>query len=470
MNNNFLIHPEALLELQNALLSAFPVRSMLEMFATNRLGVPLSSITLGKENLTHDIFKVIEWAKSNGKLDELISSAILEKNGNEDLQHFHDKYSLYQILSGIPNILEHGKVTANQVTPTTLKKEIHTISNLWQLISKLADFPIQYPGKSSLLINFVTLIIKTGEIYANNDELKDWMMAYGIRKGFTTDEINQVLKTTSIINSAKESTYLLVEIIPDRYQNTFFLNIFGWIDETTIINLEPLARTSIPIGKIPEEINHAIKVFSDYVLDPDNVRLEVFLPLSLLDSDIDQWEIDQLDLPLPIGAFYCVVVRSLDRILNRSLLGRTIARWKLLSESPERPKCCNLVSIFDKDEACSENFHLALRQSLNVVCVGLLDSSDSELQKNQILKKLLIAGIPIALWQRDTKGNINSSDVIRKGIRDVLFETDLIALPESIKAMRLDAKFTGPQHHGNYLSLLWDDPQRIPPNPELKAP
>jgi hypothetical protein len=87
-------------------------------------------------------------------------------------------------------------------------------------------------------------------------------------------------------------------------------------------------------------------------------------------------------------------------------------------------------------------------------------------QQRQVFELLLATGIPIALWTRHQKFNCESD--LANYIDQ---ELKLQELPTKIKDCRLDAYGEDYDCHiGHHLSLLWDDPDLIPPKSQLQMP
>ena len=76
-----------------ALLDAFPKFSDLSMLAEFELGVNLYAIA-GTGNLSQAIFELISWAKSRGRLEELIAATYRYNSGNPALKRFAEEVGL----------------------------------------------------------------------------------------------------------------------------------------------------------------------------------------------------------------------------------------------------------------------------------------------------------------------------------------------------------------------------------------
>jgi hypothetical protein len=83
------LSPAQMKEFQNAMLSAFPRRGELERLVYFNLEVRLDQIT-SVGTYTDDVFELIEWAISKGKLRDLLEAAHQEVPGNVLLAKFYE--------------------------------------------------------------------------------------------------------------------------------------------------------------------------------------------------------------------------------------------------------------------------------------------------------------------------------------------------------------------------------------------
>lgn len=73
--------------LQSALLSAFPKQTDLEQLTTFHLGISLDSVAQGP-NLSVVVFRLIEWAESHGRIEDLVEGAKARNPNNPLLKQF----------------------------------------------------------------------------------------------------------------------------------------------------------------------------------------------------------------------------------------------------------------------------------------------------------------------------------------------------------------------------------------------
>lgn len=90
-DEDLLLAPSARQELDQALLSAFPRLSDLEMLVTFKLNKNLETI-VSQRNLAQAVFELINWAIANGCLRQLVHGASEQNPGNALLRAFVRKY------------------------------------------------------------------------------------------------------------------------------------------------------------------------------------------------------------------------------------------------------------------------------------------------------------------------------------------------------------------------------------------
>jgi hypothetical protein len=84
-----------------------------------------------------------------------------------------------------------------------------------------------------------------------------------------------------------------------------------------------------------------------------------------------------------------------------------------------------------------------------------------------LLKQIIGSPIPIILWLR--RKRLDGEDQTRDPITHLITEGGLLDLPEAVRSEREEAVGAEDHHHGNHISLVWDDPNRVPKlPPELR--
>ena len=199
-----------------------------------------------------------------------------------------------------------------------------------------------------------------------------------------------------------------------------------------------------------------------YIQNPQHTFIiEIFLPLSLLNYNIDEWMIDAgLKQMISISTYYPVVLRSLDRIESGDTRGAQRMRnaWERSWERFEqRLAVPNLYFLQRQD--CEREILLELL--LDVVCIAFTFTPPKVADENtHIFSTMISAGVPIAFWPR-----LHDEDLSELEIGNVyhsfLSDCDLFKLPTEIWEKK-KRKLQNEHPLLHHLVLLWDNPNRLP--------
>jgi hypothetical protein len=258
----------------------------------------------------------------------------------------------------------------------------------------------------------------------------------------------------SVISQNSDRYTVNVWIIPDvqayNYQN-------GCGCENLILeNSDSKSfQQNFTIDEIPQLLNIFIdKSSKKYSLK--NLRIELFLPLELLNYAVDSWALDEdFGFSTPIGQDYKVVVRSYERLTARYSRRREFweNKWEALQRF-KQSSACSAFLLGDEDKL--ENLISELKSP---EVIGLkLAKAPVKLGKGSILAAILDTAIPVALWLRQNLPGWDCQSEI-----DQILDCCIHNLPESVKQKRLCAPLGPNTHIGHHLSLLWEDPYRLPP-------
>ncbi len=213
-------------------------------------------------------------------------------------------------------------------------------------------------------------------------------------------------------------------------------------------------RETLTFDEIPELLKIFLAQIARY--SSSKLTIEIFLPLDLMNQSVDNWEIDdELGIPVTLGSQYKIVVRSYERILPTYLYkGFWEERWKIVQQLTNIEVGTALIS------GDSNNLKQLFIELNKPNIIGLkLTTAPVQTGKGSVFALILKTGIPVALWLRQ---NLTTNcDEKMNG----LLQCYIDQLPENVKMKRLDAVKEPPDTHiGHHLSLLWEDPYRLPPN------
>ncbi|MFO0907430.1 MAG: hypothetical protein U0794_03565 [Isosphaeraceae bacterium] len=267
----------------------------------------------------------------------------------------------------------------------------------------------------------------------------------------------------------------------------------------------------VPVGEQKEvdesELKGCIQQYREDVqaltgAEPKDLLLEIFLPRSLIEAEIDCWAVRATPrrIASTAGHEHPVVLRTTDRARPQYDRSRMLARWaaaiarpldtlKLNDQNPPPPNKCIAVTV--------EDLGLSLDDLYVLLTSGWVDSTGCSLlgrpprpyprrngkpvptdpANEDTLDLLLAVGFPVILWDRSDKA---VAAEIQKAIRDrtlpdlprLVFESRKAAHAAQValnaatsgKPKRAGRAPTPPWKLGASLSLLFDQPDRIPPD------
>lgn len=198
--------------------------------------------------------------------------------------------------------------------------------------------------------------------------------------------------------------------------------------------------------------------------EPTELTVEVFLPRERLCEPVEKWEYkDSEDFSITIGSEYSVVVRSYERLKKlRTFQGSMWQKkWIKVQDMWKNILCNEEVTMLEKIGYEPNQ----LRRNLGEKIVLKVCCTLSESDMDGLLKAIHSAGTPIVLLSRCDVVRLKNGTEFHKLLED----GSLQELSIRLKKQRLAAENDGDQmHFGNHLVLLWDDPNRVPPNPALE--
>ncbi|WNG56513.1 hypothetical protein F0U59_18440 [Archangium gephyra] len=192
----------------------------------------------------------------------------------------------------------------------------------------------------------------------------------------------------------------------------------------------------------------------------ENLTIEFLLPLGHLLEPVDQWLSAYGE---PLGARYTVVIRPLERIYVQSrndpkallkALTPWKSKWRAMSAGSSRH-----VWVHDPKEP-ETDAHRAQLIPHESGCVAVTPTAPAlpGSSLRSFLQSWVEKGMPAAVWIR--RGTCSRQDV-ETFLNGML--QPLSALPTKVREQRLAGLALGnPEHFGRHLSLLWDDPGRVP--------
>ncbi len=182
--------------------------------------------------------------------------------------------------------------------------------------------------------------------------------------------------------------------------------------------------------------------------------IELFLPVELMRDAVDQWQIGpKAKQPaVAVGAEHQVLLRSWNRTYQRDLAAWRAdwkRRWNLHRNAVEASKVEDIDASFRARAPSVSQFALTFAPQ------------PADYAEQGKIFTLLSIGTPVGLWPR-CEIQAHAGDVA-----DFLERLTKVPLPDwrnELLEVRRTAARLGGDHFGCHLTLLWDDPERLPPD------
>ncbi len=176
-------------------------------------------------------------------------------------------------------------------------------------------------------------------------------------------------------------------------------------------------------------------------------------------------------MPIKLGMKHRVVVRSFERAYYRELWPFWKSKWAYAQNHlhfslPYQNSNMPFLVCHAHDCERLDTLYAKLRVD-NICCLALtvIPTKDiNPLHDTSVFDVILDTGIPIALWLR--KGT-SSAKKTQRMFESFLSHCALADLPQQVWKQRLNA--AGDEGSENSLTLLWDDPDRLPPDVSFDA-
>ena len=349
---------------------------------------------------------------------------------------------------------------------------------LLSMLDELAKVPRKRP-----IVEFVEHLAYYAEKQQKEDirdDLKDWSKGRANELGMSL--LLDQLRTDVQRYTPPHAAYLLIAVNPHQGEQTF--EIQAWLLNS---KNKPVEKTAPYISKypvtldgVPECIDEIRTQYAEYL--SRELTVELLLPNELLCYAADHWPIDLgMEDKAKLGHRYKVVVRSLKRACNKLMWADWQYKWNKFQkfkkgEKPDEGENPTEVKgpiwICEEEECKEEELFGVTLYTSHVVCVALVFVPPSP-DATHVFKKALSAGIPIALWPRQ---HTNHPGTVSDLFKSLLLPDDLSTclqnlseLPQLVWKERVQAVPKNEHHHGHHLTLLWDDPQRLPPGSPAQA-
>ncbi len=214
-------------------------------------------------------------------------------------------------------------------------------------------------------------------------------------------------------------------------------------------------------------LNYFNKKLNDY--EDEDIQIEFFLPCELISLDVHEKEEDVGKFKSRLTEFYQIIIR-IDRYWDSTLWKKIPSKFRKKWKDNWGRLQDYSRDIFKDDcvlgEECehlsydTQKFSDKLTSPKHTCLIMTFLPQKPEVLGYSILR----AGIPVALWYGKLARDVKCHQTKKNEIIKIFKAGQLSELPDRVKVIRQDAE----NDLGNHLTLLWDDPNRVPP--EYKIP
>lgn len=236
----------------------------------------------------------------------------------------------------------------------------------------------------------------------------------------------------------------------------------------------------VPLEKVPWSKKNRREMltllYKEVTLRIPRKQLPIFefvVPRSLIGKDFDQWEICLKEHGLTKIGVYCqVVTRFLER---RNIVSQIplVERWERIcgylqtpccvTENPQTAESNQAVSFWAEQPHSGDQLFDVVNNSVCVACVvfRIPPKVRTNSNKRDAMQAMLATGVPFALW---TRTGINNSPGASAELLALVRGKPLSDLPRRVFEHR--KKSSNKKHDSSHITLVWDDPYRLPPDPQ----
>jgi vWA-MoxR associated protein C-terminal domain len=269
-------------------------------------------------------------------------------------------------------------------------------------------------------------------------------------------------------NRVLESYLSIVITQPTKDLDNFLVNAWITPDNNIPENSRPshtldLDKNKKGIDGKWEEIPALLDKFFLLMLEHPQLQgkkyeltIEIFLPMSCLCADVDQWIVSDFFDGTPLGMRYKIIIRSSERLDPRYLRFNE-SKWRInWDRIPKDPNRKPIYDDFETLDQFDNRDWQALVTSLYQEKLGLkLTCGLIQEHKQDLFKAILNSATPIAIWARCDPPNLD----LAREIDDLITKNPLLGLSAAVLEKRQDAR--SDQHLGMHLAILWENPDQL---------
>lgn len=273
-------------------------------------------------------------------------------------------------------------------------------------------------------------------------------------------------------------TSLMIRLKPsDKFDNHYDVDawLVGLDNKPTVSDRNLYSRTHSQDELEGVLFKLTKEVAGTYKIPRTKLWIEFFLPLAMLSNEVDQIKTNTGPYgKISIGFEYRVVVRPYERIEWEYPFLNLNIRWRELMNN------CKSCKVKDSvEDECHTHFaywcrpngknpgytYTNFEKNEKLLCVIFEAEPDTNDQSVNPFRCLLDHGVPVALWIRG-RHNIKPR-VIKSILCNAVERDDFRFLPDRIMCIRRNSfNEIDSSQIMNRVTLMWDDPTRVPPDME----
>ena len=335
-----------------------------------------------------------------------------------------------------------------------------------ELLEVIDSIPLN--GQEPAIVKFLAYICTNSRIDRNVVRLlKKWADQQFLEiftKAIEEARVEQGKEVIRLLGSKQKnlSSHLLAVIRPDGEQY-YFMGLL--VTEYDRSQLETPSRSQIHplesacllnLDDIPRCIQTCIEKASQKKLSLLSLKIEVFLPLKLMNCCTESWETEVNGFALEIGVEYKLVLRDIGRLEDiYPKRDEWEAKWNYLQQNQDQLANENVLT-----SGCGDPKNVYSRLAMANVLGLKMAEPPPPFGKGHIFAVISRAASPIAIWLRTNSPEIDCKTLLD----DFLAERVVWHLPEAVKELRNEASQGHDFHIGSHVALLWEDPYLLPPS------
>ena len=371
--------------------------------------------------------------------------------------------------------------------PKSLSEMIQNLDNSMKgnhsLLERFICFLLLHLEDLKKLSELCHKLKKWLEKYSQNiEDLKDVLRKEKALKNQEKNQIKQPEPCLLVAAIEKSKSFILKAWLIENPQNYTPENPQGFHSFIDAENVLMNEKGTIVSNKNNSEFNQAknltelLQLFWVYVpsfCDYNLKKISIFLPYKLIDRDIKPIDQYVSDPNIPeyfqtlLGKQCEITLRFSERLRLLEKSNPYISKFESKSRSLTSRKGTKATKIFHPSGISNMRRFFQQINPDDVVAVRLTEVLQRE-KRESVMEAFYYAGIPMALWVRP--GEAENIDSCEEALTNICNACNCWSnLPKAIKAKRCESLQEDLDTNiGNHLSLLWDDPNIVPPVKELR--